>query len=52
MTDDEGNFEVELPLGDYVAIIAADGFVTATEGVTASFVKELIRRAVLRVFKA
>ena len=34
MTDADGDFEVELPLGDYVAIISADGFVTATEEFT------------------
>ncbi|MGH9174099.1 MAG: hypothetical protein ACRD1H_07060, partial [Vicinamibacterales bacterium] len=28
VTDEEGNLEVTLPLGDYVAIITAEGFVT------------------------
>jgi hypothetical protein len=34
VTDAEGDLEVTLPLGDYVAIITAEGFVTATEEFT------------------
>jgi hypothetical protein len=41
MTDADGDFEVELPLGDYVAIISADGFVTATEEFTLDMAGEV-----------